>query len=160
MGEEWRTNKALSIKLLIRLVKQNEPSILQAKTSASKHKWMVFATYVVITYVVSLRGNEEFLLDLCGLHRHGNKKDHDHFYLALWGKVKGESNDLSHILACINVTSSKSTVFKPIERLVREKLRFGFVDGPAIADINGNSLSVKNIDHMLVNSLVKIYEKG
>ena len=159
MGEEWRTNKAFSSKLLIKLIKQNELFIFQARAPASKHKWMVYATYVIVSYVVSLRGNEGFLLDLHGLHRHWNKRNDDQFFLSLWGKVKGESNDLSHVLPCVNITSSKIPVFKMVERLMAEKLKYGFVDGPAIADINGNSLSVRDIDHMLINSLVKIYEK-
>ena len=159
MGEEWKTNKAFSIKLLIKLIKQNELSILQATTPASKHKWMVYATYVVVTYVVSLRGNEGFLLDSEGLHRHWNKRNGDYFFLALWGKVKGESNDVSRVLPCVSTTSSKIPVFKMVERLVAEKIRYGFVDGPAISDISGNSFSVKDIDHMLINSLVRIYDK-
>ena len=43
MGEEWRTNKALSIKLMVKLVKQIEVCIAQAKTPAARHKWMVFS---------------------------------------------------------------------------------------------------------------------
>ena len=50
--------------------------------------WMVFSTYVAFTYVVSLRGNEGFLLDLGGLLDIGTKETRNTSTLNCGGKKK------------------------------------------------------------------------
>ena len=59
---------ALSIPLLLQLITSVEERIEQSRDKKEKHTWIVFVTYTVVSYVISLRGNEDFLLDLEGLN--------------------------------------------------------------------------------------------
>lgn len=141
------------------LITEAERRISSSKLETTKDNWIIFSTYCIVTYVVSLRGNEGFLLDIEGLIRHWSTTQEEHVYLALHGKFKGEANDLDHILPCASTITSKLPVRKAIERLIAVKKKAGFVDGPAISDIEGNQFSVKDIDQMLVSCLSFIYEK-
>ena len=44
-----------------------EERVLDVEYSEEEYKWIVFASYLVLTYVISLRGNEGFMLELRGL---------------------------------------------------------------------------------------------
>ena len=59
----------MSIPLLLATNQAIEERIQSAPTSQELNRWTVLHTFVVVTYVVSLRGPEGFLIDLEGLHR-------------------------------------------------------------------------------------------
>jgi hypothetical protein len=69
MGQDWRPNKALSVKLVILALQLAELRSQEAASLHEKNRWLVFHAYVTVCYVVSLRGCEGFLLDLAGLNR-------------------------------------------------------------------------------------------
>ena len=71
-----------------------------------KSRWIVFIAYIVVTYVLSLRGNEGLMLDLKSLRRNWKPDRGDHFVISLWGKLKGEISIRDHLIPCINVTRS------------------------------------------------------
>ena len=53
--------------------------------------WFIFGNYVVITYVLSLSGPEELLLDLGGLVKYYNRMEQRKgLIITLYGKIKGE----------------------------------------------------------------------
>jgi hypothetical protein len=81
------------------------------------NRWVVIGTYSVITYVLSLRGAEGFLLDLGGLHLHSvdPSKKSTHFIIPLLGKVKGEHHDQCHLLPCTFKTVKTDSGIKPYE---------------------------------------------
>ena len=54
MGEEWMPNKALSIPLLKKLIREIEHDILQAQDPEDKHFLTVFSCYICVTYVIYL----------------------------------------------------------------------------------------------------------
>ena len=60
-----------------------------ADSVVDKNIWTVFSTYAVISYVLSLRGNEGFLLDLKGTRANLDRKDEKVFWIVLLGKIKG-----------------------------------------------------------------------
>jgi hypothetical protein len=95
MGQDWRPNKALSTSLLLAYLKKIEFRIGDSETMSELNRWIVLGVYSVVTYLVSLRGSEGFLLDLGGLiiHRIDNKQDQSYFLIPLMGKVKGEHHD-------------------------------------------------------------------
>ena len=64
MGQDWKPNQALSIDLLLRVLERIEEQICYAENKEEENKWTVMHTYVTVSYVVSLRGPEGFLLDL------------------------------------------------------------------------------------------------
>ena len=64
MGNVWKPNKGFSHKLLLLMIHNAEQRIVEAEVWEEKHKWTVFTTYIVLTYVVALRGNEGLMLEL------------------------------------------------------------------------------------------------
>ena len=92
---------------------------------------MVFTTYVAITYVISLRGLEGFLLDLKVLKDMKGKATEEYMWLALWGKLKGEKVEKLHTIPCANMTSSGINIKAIVWRLVREMEILGRNNGPS-----------------------------
>ena len=77
MGQDWRPNRALSTKLLLKISsKANEKSRINDYKS-ERHMWLVFLVYAMVCYVTSLRGVEGVLLDLDGLIRYWDSERND-----------------------------------------------------------------------------------
>ena len=109
MGGVWKPNKAFSHSLLMRVLKFAEEKINGEDEGTGwddRARWIVFMAYIVVSYVLSLRGNEGLMLDLKGLRRNWKPDRGDHFVISLWGKLKGESSIREHLIPCINVTKS------------------------------------------------------
>ena len=58
--------KVFSTKLLMKVLEAAEKRRRQMDNLKDKHIWTVFFTYAVMSYVLSLRGNEGFMLDIEG----------------------------------------------------------------------------------------------
>jgi hypothetical protein len=113
----------------------------------------------VVTYLVSLRGSEGFLLDLGGLqiHKMDQKQDQSYFLIPLMGEVKGEHHDRCHLLPCTVLTNSGIRPYQWIKMLIELKTRQGLHDGPAISNEKGRVLNSSNIDqamHELLEELL------
>ena len=70
MGSTWKPNKALSHALILLVISKVEEKIVISEESTEKDLWLVFSTYVTISYVLSLRGNEGVMLEISGLRKH------------------------------------------------------------------------------------------
>ena len=121
--------------------------------------WIVFITYVVVSYVLSLRGNEGFLLDLSGLNQFWSRNDGTYFIIALLGKIKGENVDQMHLIPCSNITSSGIEIKAIVDQLRVAKISAGFKDGPAISDIKGGIVSSSDLDGLLFSLLEDLFEE-
>ena len=121
------------------------------------HKWTVFGIYITISYVISLRGSEGFLLDLRALREKNSITYPGYIWLSLLGKLKGEGIYKQHHIPCVDITSSGINVKERITKLIREKERLGFTQGPAISDISGQLLTSVEINQMLNELLEDLY---
>ena len=106
----------------------------QEVTNQKKHMWSIFITYVTISYVLSLRGNEGFLMDIGRTLEYWKRNDGRYFYMALWGKIKLERSPRLHLISCINVTGSGIKVKHIVKRALMEKKHFGHEKGWLISD--------------------------
>jgi hypothetical protein len=158
MGQEWRPNKGLSTKLYLKVLADVELRIQGAASVRELNRWVVFHTYAVVCYVLSLRGSEGLLLDLDGLHRHWGTGDGTYVVVTLQGTIKGESNDRDHLLPCVPVTSSGVDVKVSLERLMALKARKGFLDGPAISDLDGRVYSTRDMSDSLAEVIEDLFE--
>ena len=129
----------MGIKLLLAVLAEAEDRIEAAPSHEEEHRWIVFHSFMVATYVVSLRGLEGFLLDLDGLTRH-KSQDGSHY----WGRSK-EHQDWSHLVPCIPIASSGIDIHQSVNRLMDIKVKLGFVKGPDISGRDGQILSVQCI---------------
>jgi len=156
MGQLVKPNLALGIPLLKRLIHKLELKYMSEEDKKEKHILMVVISYIVISYVLSLRGPEGFLLDLAGLKKHLHHSK-EFLVIPLLGRLKGENHDLLHLIPCAPVTSSGINVAGVLDRLTRSKEELNFVDGPAISDDGGTLLSPKLIDDLIHESLEEIF---
>lgn len=159
MGEIKKQNKAFGLKLMLKVIEEAERSLEAAEDFEEEHRWCVFICYITVAYVISLRGNEGFLVDLEGLNKHYSSKTQDYFIIALFGKLKGEANVGYHLIPCINVTGSGIPVRKIVYRLLKMKSKLGFYDGPAISDTKGKMLNSLDINNTLWDLLETIFEE-
>ena len=154
MGSITRPNKALTTSTLLLLLQGVEEKINETKN----HRWIIFGTYVTILYVLSLRGNEGLMLDLGGLRKHWNPKRKDYLTIVLYGKLKGENSYREHLIPCCNDTKSGINVKAIIKRALECKKEEGLVSGPLISDSSGDLYSSKELDNMLQEILIELYE--
>jgi hypothetical protein len=159
MGQDWRPNKAFSTELILAYLKLIDCKINDARTFGELNRWVVIGAYSVVTYVVSLRGSEGFLLDLGGLRKYAEtpSSDKSYFLIPLMGKVKGEHHDRCHLLPCTFKTESGIEPYVWIERLMRLKEKQGLIDGPAISDEKGRVLNSSTIDQGMHEILEELF---
>jgi hypothetical protein len=58
MGQIWRPNQAISIKLIHALIARFKDKVMQFENPDEGALWIILGAYVVIYFVVSLRGPE------------------------------------------------------------------------------------------------------
>jgi hypothetical protein len=158
MGQDWRPNKAISRALLLRVLREAEGRIEGATSPAELNRWLVFHTYAMVCYVVSLRGSEGLLLDLSGLNRKWGVGGERYVVIALLGKIKGKTGDRSHLLPCVNKTSSGITVRKSLKRLLDYKRSIGQVRGPAISDLGGRIYDSRALNDAFLEILEDLFD--
>ncbi len=154
----------MSIPLLLETTKAIEGRIKEANiplvSPRELNRWIVFHTFGVVTYVVSLRGPEGFLIDLKGLHDSWDEENGNFFIIALRGKIKGEQNARCHHLRCVHITVTGLRIRESVARLMSWKAKQGFMDGPAISDLKGDLLSSRFIDDSLLEVLEDLFESN
>ena len=141
------------------LLEEGEKNIEEANTEETENMWVCFTTYVINSYVVSLRGSEGLLLDMNGLIRHWKWNDGTYFLIPLLGRIKGEDVERPHLIPCINTTSTTINAKAVVRRLMKLKMKQGIVTGPAISDCHGNSLSTSEFDDMMTEILENIFSQ-
>ena len=105
MGQDWRPNRAISIELIIAVLKSVEQRAWDSTTQEDKFKWILAGGYFCFCFVVSLRSPEGLLCDLEGVLDHFDDS-RPYVIIALLGKVKGEHHSRQHLLPCVSVTGS------------------------------------------------------
>jgi hypothetical protein len=70
MGQITKRNRAMSTDLLKRMLEEIKTNVEGADGHDERHRWVVFGAFVTISYVVSLRGTEGFLLDLRAMNKY------------------------------------------------------------------------------------------
>ena len=106
MGQDRRPNMTLSNPLAHAVARMAERRAARTHNNRDEAKWILFGAYVVISYVLSLRGSEGLLLDLGAIGRQKAKDTHVRLIFALHGKVKGEHHERQHLFPCTTKTQS------------------------------------------------------
>jgi len=159
MGQVWRPNQAISIDLMHALLTRIEEKVLGSEEPDEGALWVTLGAYVVICFVVSLRGPEGLLLDLEGLDEMVNPLAQTHLIIPLLGQVKGEHHARAHLLPCVFITSSGIQVQLWLQRLVQLRTREGRKKGPAICDAEGMQLPTRVLNALFVECLCEIFEE-
>ena len=81
-----------------------------------------------------------------GLIKHWKRNYGTYFLIPLLGRIKGEDVERSHLIPCVNTTSTLIKTKAVVRRLMQLKMKQGFVVGPAISDCQGKALSTSEFD--------------
>ena len=119
--------------------------------------------YLAMSFCLSLRGNEGFMLDLQGLIQHimdgrDRREKHPHVVFPLLGRFKNEVGERWHLMLSVPVTKSGFKVRMWTERLVKLMLKENKVNGPAICRPDGHLYESGAINSEFKASLAKIQE--
>lgn len=158
MGMIWKPDKAMSLPLLVALLETAEYWRTIEENKHNKHMWSVFVAYVVVSYVLSLRGNEGFLLNIDNTILQWNRNDGRFFYLALFGKIKGEASKRLHLIPCVNVTGSGINVKHIIARVLDEKADLGITKDWMISNHLGIKFESSEFNDILHQILEELFE--
>jgi len=136
MGQDWRPNRAVSSDLMKAVDNYAWDRHLRAIPIEEQEAWVQVGAFLVVAYVLSLRGNEALLLDLGALRRENNNTN-DHLVIPLKGQVKGEHRTREHLLPCVPVTNSGINVKRWITRMIALAEDSGRMHGSALVDGRG-----------------------
>ena len=159
MGQVSFPNLAMSPQLLLEFFREIERRIADFTSREDHHNWIIMTTYCALSYVISLRGNEGFLLDLKSLRDNWNNHSNKYVVIGLLGRYKGENHDYTHLVSCVNKTSSGLNIRNILHRAIQLKDKLGYQDGPLVSDQKGLLWSSRNIDEMMTDVLKEIYQK-
>ena len=96
MGKNYRPNLALTMKIIISLLKIITNEINLEKDDIEKFNLIMFEGCVFISDVLSFRGSEGLMLNLSTIRKEFDVK-RDYCIVALKGKLKGESIERDYI---------------------------------------------------------------
>jgi len=156
MGQICKPNLALSVPLLKLVLRKLEIKFRNSETTEDKHLFISILSYVAVSYTLSLRGPEGFMIDLQGLLKYHNKTS-EYCIITLLGRLKGESHDLTHLIPCTNITDSGIQIRRIVDTLISFKASQGFISGPAISNHEGKLLSAKSVDDVLHEILIDLF---
>ena len=149
----------ISIPLVLNSIEKAEKNIKECDGNGDKYSWIVFIMYVAISYILSLRVNEGFLLDLDGLNQFWTRNDESYFIVCLLGKIKGESIERRHIILWSNVTSSSIKVKSIVNQLRTTKDSVDFKNGPAVSYLKGTIYLSSEINGLLISVLEELFDE-
>ena len=156
MGCIWKPNKGFSTELLIEML--TEKARNEVTEFSEKHTFTVFVCYAVVSYVLSLQGNECVLLDIDGMRKSANRNTEKYFWICLLGKLKGEDMDRQHNIPCSPNTNSGIKVRRVVQRLIEEKEKLGILRRSAVSDWEGKMYTAGDVDNIMHDLLENIFE--
>lgn len=141
MGQLVIQDKAISVSLLLAVLKVVDGRVRDAEDAADKTWWVSVGAYLTVGFCCSLRGPEGFMLDLRGLRTYlvEGRDDADGSFVVvpLLGRFKGEEHFRQHLLISASETASGLQPRLWLEALVGLHHQQGRDSGPAICDKEG-----------------------
>jgi len=159
MGQVVKPNLALPTQLIVGLANRLLRLCSDQIDKGDKFDLVIFGCYLVVTYVISLRGSEGLMLDLSVINQE-LIKDRDYCVIALKGKVKGESVHRDHLFPSCIQTLSGLDVRRWLKMLSVAQAMAGRNGGPAVTGWDGAVLSTSKLDARLHEHLTEMFEEG
>ena len=130
--------------------------MFKATTIPKRNKWVMAGAYISISYVLALRGNEGFMLDIKELLKNKGLKKNI-VWLTLSGVVKGQKKVTLHQLRSVPVTNSGIDIEAWRNRLITVHEEAGRSEGPAICDDNGFLMTNNEMNNLFWTVLEELY---
>ena len=159
MGQDWRPNQAISVKIMHKLLEKTEERAREAESSEGRERWIFAGTYFCICFVLSLRSPEGLMADLEGISRFFDR-DSSEVVVALLGRFKGEHHSKQHLLTSVAVTGSGIRIKRWIELSLAVHRVSGQVDGPLFVNKTGLQSTTLDMNDAFLEIIVEIYEEN
>jgi hypothetical protein len=141
MGEEVRSDYALSIKVLHKILGNLDVRWREATTAPRKKEIVEIAFFLLLTFCLGLRGEEVVKMDIGGFFTYfeagRNHSEHPHVMVPLQGRFKGETGERWHLLPIVWRTRSGLEVGVWATRMRDSLLERGRVHGFVFANSRG-----------------------
>ena len=161
MGRDICSNTVLDHQILSVILSHKDILVKEETAQARKDFIIVVATYLVVCFCVSRRGNMGFMLDLNPV-RKGlalGLEDPDwleHVVICLLRRFKGETNTCWHMILLASEIASGLNPRYWLEKLVNIKETQKVISGPEISDMQGFILSNSNIEEEFHTQLERV----
>ena len=165
MGRQTKRNIALDYIILHLILKNIEDSLDSPGTSTAQSRWLTMVgAYLQIVFVLSLRGNEGFVVEAGGIIGHlghGREQDEETPFVIvpLLGRFKNEDGEKWHLMMSVSITGSGFKVRAWVERLAQILEAEGKTSGPAFCHPSGRALRSSDVDSEFHTQLELVQEQ-
>ena len=159
MGQDWRPNQAVSVKIMHKLLDKTDERAREAEAPAGRERWILAGTYFCICFVLSLRSPEGLMADLEGIKRYFERESSE-VVVALLGRFKGEHHSKQHLLTSVAVTGSGIRIKRWIELSLAVHRLAGRSVGPLFVNDKGTQSTTADMNEAFLELIVEIYEEN
>ena len=110
MGRLVKQNKALDVRILLKMLHNYDLELLSIKVSSTRKRFVkMVMTYFVISFVGALRGGEGLMLEATSLatySQEGAREKVPFVLIPLLGRFKGETGERNVLLPFAAITKS------------------------------------------------------
>jgi hypothetical protein len=155
----------LDYMILHAILKNLMEELKSEDTTVERKRWVIMVgTFLLLSFVLALRGNETFMIESGSLVRglpNGNhhSEQHPHVVIPLLGRFKNEEGERFHLMMSVSETASGFQVRRWVEYLAEVLKVEGRLSGPAFCDSSGNVLTSGEVDREFHHQLEIVREK-
>jgi hypothetical protein len=150
MGEEVRSDYALSIRVLHKILGHLDKDWSEARTMESRREVVEIAMFLVAAYGLGLRGEEVVKMDASGFLTYFdagmNHRTHPHVMIPLLGRFKGETGERWHLLPIVWETRSGIQVGTWATRLRQSLLERRRLHGFVFTNKKGKQVKASTLE--------------
>ena len=166
MGRQTKRNIALDYEILHILLANLEKDISD-KNNISPHqlRWLsMVGCYLLTAFVLSLRGNEGFMVEAGGLQNHlshgtGSDEYIPFIVIPLLGRFKNEDGEKWHLMMSASITGSGFHVRRWLERICIILEKENKILGPAFCHPSGMVIKSTEMDAEFHSQLERVQDK-
>ena len=163
MGRQVESNWGLDYRILLKILFNLEEEFNSDEcTPARKRNITMLGSYLVITFVCALRGNEGFLVESDGLQRmidvgrDEEEAELQHVVIPLLGRFKNEDGEKWHVMVAVNRSNSGIEIRLWIERLVKLLVIERRGMGPAFCTRKGETLDYSTMNGWFIKEVEEV----
>ena len=160
MGQDWRPDQAVTPVIMLALLTHLDSLIVNSPDAHTTYTLRMAGAFYAVAYVLSLRGPEGLLLDLEGSLKERNRALTQYIVVALWGKIKEEHHEQSHLLLSVNRTGSGLEVRQWIDQAVLLAHASGRSRGPLMLDKLGKKITSAKLNEIFHEALISLFRAG
>jgi len=163
MGQEIRQDMAVSLPVILELLRQLELDWCSALESRAWRGIATLGAFICIAFCGSFRGAEVFLVDCAGLWSYlralVDPNLPSHIIIPLLRRFKNEIGSRYHLTPLSAITSSGINVKLWVSRLVDLRDSDNHLHGPAFCDSPGKLLSSRELELDILDRIQLVQEQ-